>query len=128
MRSSSRDEVVVVGAGIVGICCGLSLSEKGVSVTIIDRERPVQGASSSNAGVMSPWSNVPQWLPAVWKKVPKWLLDPKGPVSIPTRHLVRALPWSLRFLRNGRMEKAIKTVGTSQRPPKRRQSSMRIPD
>ncbi len=109
MSSSSRDEVVVVGAGIVGICCGLSLVEKGVSVTTIDRERPAQGASSNNAGVISPWSNVPQCLPGVWKKVPKWLLDPNGPVSIPPRHLLKALPWSLRFLGHANMEKAIKT-------------------
>ena len=106
MRSSNTDEVVVVGAGIVGICCALSLVEKGVAVTMIDRGQPAQGASSGNAGVVSPWSNVPQCLPGVWKKVPKWLLDPDGPVSIPPRHLARALPWSLRFLRNAQLNKA----------------------
>ncbi len=99
---------MVVGAGIVGICCGLSLVEKGASVTMIDRERPGQGASFGNAGVISPWSNVPLCLPGVWKKVPKWLLVPNGPVSIPPSYLLTTLPWSLRFLRNTSIEKAIK--------------------
>ncbi len=106
MRPSSRDEVVVVGAGIVGICCGLSLVEKGASVTMIDREGPAQGTSAGNAGVISPLSNVPMCLPDVWRKVPKWLLDPRGPVSIPPRHLLKTLPWSLRFLGNATVEKA----------------------
>ena len=109
MSPLPNHDVVVVGAGIVGICCGLSLVEKGASVTMIDRERPAQGASSGNAGVVSPWSNVPQCLPGVWKKVPGWLLDPNGPISIPPRHLPSSLPWSLRFLRNTNLNRAIKT-------------------
>ncbi len=75
---------------------------------MIDREQPAQGASSGNAGVISPWSVVPQCLPGVWKRVPKWLLDPNGPVSISPRHLFQVLPWSLRFLRNANMARAIK--------------------
>lgn len=92
---------IIVGAGIVGICCGLSLLEKGESVTMIDRDAPGQGASYGNAGVISPWSNVPQSLPGIWKSVPKWLLDPEGPVAVRTGYLLRALPWAIRFLRAG---------------------------
>ena len=108
MNLSTRHEVVVVGAGIVGICCALSLQEKGIAATMIDRAPPASGTSSGNAGVVSPWSNVPQCLPGVWKKVPKWLLDAYGPVSIQPLHMLKALPWSLRFLGNASMEKAIR--------------------
>jgi len=107
MSVSTRHEVVVIGAGIVGICCALSLLEKGIAVTLIDREPPATGTSSGNAGVVSPWSNVPLCLPGVWKNVPKWLLDADGPVSIPTSHLLKSLPWSLRFLGNTSLAKAI---------------------
>ena len=98
---------LVVGAGIVGICCALSLLEKGERVTLIDRDAPGQGASYGNAGVISPWSNVPQSLPGVWKSIPKWLLDPEGPVAIRPGYLLKALPWAIRFLRAGTPERIV---------------------
>lgn len=96
---------MIVGAGIVGICCGLALLEKGEKATIIDRDVPGQGASYGNAGVISPWSNVPQSLPGVWKSIPKWLLHPEGPVAVKPRYLLKAMPWAIRFLRAGMPER-----------------------
>ena len=65
-----KQPVVVLGAGIVGICCALALIEKGIEVRLIDRGAPGQGASHGNAGVISPWSCVPQSLPGIWKNIP----------------------------------------------------------
>jgi len=105
MTSKDDRSVTVVGAGIVGICCALALIEKGVEVRLIDRGAPGQGASHGNAGVISPWSCVPQSLPGIWKNIPGWLLDPEGPVAIRPRYLLRALPWALKFLRAGRVDR-----------------------
>ena len=105
MNTSTRDEATVIGAGIVGICCALSLIEKGVRVRLIDRDEPGQGASYGNAGVISPWSCIPQSMPGIWKNVPKWLLDPEGPVAIRPGYALKALPWAWRFLRQGRPER-----------------------
>lgn len=109
MNASIADGTIVVGAGIVGICCGLSLLEKGEAVTIIERDAPGQGASYGNAGVISPWSNVPQSLPGVWKSIPKWLLDPEGPVAVRPGYLLKAMPWAIRFLRAGVPERIAAT-------------------
>ena len=68
------EQVIVIGAGIVGICTALALREKGFGVGIIDRDGAAEGASFGNAGIISPWSCVPQSLPGVWKNVPKWHL------------------------------------------------------
>lgn len=109
MNTSTEHDVVVVGAGIVGICCALPLLEKGFKVTMIDRDLPAQAASSGNAGVISPWSNVPQCIPGVWKNVPKWLLDPNGPVAIRPGQMMPMLPWSMRFLGHANLAEAFKT-------------------
>ncbi|MCG8445297.1 MAG: FAD-binding oxidoreductase [Hyphomicrobiales bacterium] len=93
-------DVTILGAGIIGVCCALSALERGLSVTIIDRDAPGEATSSGNAGVISPWSCVPQCLPGVWKGVPRWLLDPKGPVKVRWRDLASILPWTLAFMRN----------------------------
>ncbi|MEK9751820.1 MAG: FAD-binding oxidoreductase [Rhodospirillaceae bacterium] len=92
------ERVVIVGAGIVGTCTALSLLEKGLAVELIDRDPPAEGASHGNAGVISPWTCVPQSLPGLWKNVPKWLLDPEGPLTVRWRYLPRFLPWALKFL------------------------------
>ena len=97
-----RDEKVhVLGAGIVGICTALSLLEKGFAVELIDRNDPASGASYGNAGVISPWSCIPQSMPGLWKQVPKWLLDPDGPLSLRLSYAPRMVPWLWRFLRSG---------------------------
>ncbi len=102
---STEDETIIVGAGIVGICCALSLIEKGAKVRLIDRDEPGQGASFGNAGVISPWSCIPQSMPGLWKSIPRWLLDPEGPVAIRPGYLPKALPWAWRFLSQGRPER-----------------------
>lgn len=105
MKPDDDPAVTIVGAGIVGICCALSLLEKGMTVRIIDRDPPARGASQGNAGVVSPWSCVPQSIPGLWWHVPKWLLDPEGPVAIRWGYLFQVLPWAWRFLRAGRADR-----------------------
>ena len=100
-----RDDVVVIGAGIVGVCCALQLAERGLSVTVIDRKPPCEETSFGNAGVISPWSCVPQSVPGLWRRIPRWLIDPEGPVFVRARHAPAFLPWALKFLSAGRQDR-----------------------
>jgi D-amino-acid dehydrogenase len=93
----TRHEVVVIGAGIVGVCCALYLRRDGHSVTLVERDAPGEGASRGNAGALSPGSCVPLAMPGVFHKVPGWLLDSSGPLTIRPAYLPRALPWLVRF-------------------------------
>ena len=91
----------MLGAGLVGICTALALREQGRAVTLIDRDAPGQGASMGNAGVISPWSCIPQSMPGVMRKVPGWLLDPEGPVALRVAYAPRMLGWLGRFVAAG---------------------------
>lgn len=101
MPDTSAREAFVVGAGIVGICAALALQDKGFKVSVIDRDGPAEGASYGNAGVISPWSCVPQSMPGLWKQVPKWLLDPEGPLAVRWSYAPRLIPWLMKFLQAG---------------------------
>jgi len=103
--TSDGFDITVLGAGIVGICTAISLAEKGLRVRLIDRDAPGQATSFGNAGIISPWSVVPQSMPGLWKNVPGWLLDPLGPVSIRPGYLPHVAGWGLRFLAEGRMKR-----------------------
>lgn len=101
-------EVTILGAGIVGVCCALSLQEKGYAVTLVDRQPPGEATSYGNAGVISPWSCIPQCMPGTLQQIPGWLLASDGPVSIRWRDLPTTLPWALKFLANTRLAKVEK--------------------
>jgi D-amino-acid dehydrogenase len=92
--------VIVVGAGIVGLCVAWHLAREGASVTLLDREGPGEGTSSGNAGAISAGSVAPLAMPGVLRQVPGMLLDPKGALHIPARYWPRAAPWLWRFLRS----------------------------
>lgn len=93
--------VTILGAGIVGICTALSLVERGASVRIIDLGAPGQETSFGNAGVISPFSIIPQSLPGVWKKIPQMMFGGARPLSVRAAAWPRMVPWGLRFLKQG---------------------------
>ena len=99
------ERVTIIGAGIVGICTAISLLEKGFEVLLVDRDEPAEGASHGNAGVISPWTCIPQSMPGMWRSIPKWLLDPEGPVALRLGYLPKFIPWALKFLAAGNEER-----------------------
>lgn len=98
--------VTVLGAGIVGICTALALVEQGHAVRVIDRKAPGQETSFGNAGVISPWSVVPQAMPGTWKQIPKLMFGKYKPLSVHAQSWPRMLRWGLTFLRNGTEDQA----------------------
>jgi len=96
---------VVLGAGIVGVMTGLALQREGFAVTLVDRDEPGRGCSYGNGGAISPDFCVPIALPGMLRRVPKWLLDPEGPLVVRWRHLPAALPWLIRWIRAGRLDR-----------------------
>ncbi len=98
-RRSRR--VVVVGAGIVGVCAGLTLRQEGHEVTVLDPRTPGRATSFGNAGVISVGSVWPVSTPGAWRKVPRMLADPAAPLRIRWPYLPRMAPWLARFLAAG---------------------------
>jgi len=74
-------------------------------VLLVDRDEPGQGASYGNAGIISPWSIVPQSVPGLWKQIPSMLFRADGPLSIKASYLPKLISWGGRFLKNGTNQK-----------------------
>ncbi|MBS7812872.1 FAD-dependent oxidoreductase [Roseococcus sp. XZZS9] len=100
-----RPRVLVVGAGIVGLCTAWYLARAGAEVTVVDRAGPGEGTSSGNAGAISAGSVAPLAMPGVLRDVPKMLFDPKGALHIPARYWPTAFPWLWRFVLAARPER-----------------------
>jgi D-amino-acid dehydrogenase len=94
--------IVVVGAGIVGICTAIRLAGQGASVTVVDRTGICEETSSGNAAAFAFSDVLPLAQKGMIRNLPKWLGDPLGPLSIPPSYMPRLAPWLFRFWRAGR--------------------------
>jgi D-amino-acid dehydrogenase len=92
-------DVLVVGAGIVGVAIALRMAQEGRDVLLVDRERVAAQASRVNAGALAFSDILPLASPGILRKAPRWLLDPLGPLAIRPRYLPRIAPWLVRFWR-----------------------------
>lgn len=90
-------DLIVVGAGVVGLSAALAAQARGKSVLVLDREGPAAGASAGNAGAFAFSEILPLASPRLMRKAPRWLLDPLGPLSVPPGYALSLLPWMLRF-------------------------------
>lgn len=97
---SAPQRVAVVGAGMVGLATAWFLQERGVSVTVLDREGVAAGASWGNAGWLTPTLATPLPEPAVLKYGVRAVLSPSSPVYVPPSANGRLLSFLARFARN----------------------------
>ncbi|MEZ2407469.1 NAD(P)/FAD-dependent oxidoreductase [Bosea sp. RCC_152_1] len=92
-------DVIVIGAGVVGLSAAIAAQGRGLSVVVLDREGPAAGASAGNAGAFAFTDILPLASPGILRKAPQWLLDPLGPLSVPPAYALRIAPWMFRFWR-----------------------------
>lgn len=98
MAEPQARHVAVIGGGIIGACCALSLLRDGFRVTLIERGEVGAGASYGNGAVIGEESVIPVATPGILRRVPKMLLDPLGPLALRWSYLPRLAPWLARFL------------------------------
>ncbi|OZI66690.1 NAD(P)/FAD-dependent oxidoreductase [Bordetella genomosp. 11] len=102
-------QIIIIGAGIVGVASALWLQRSGFAVTLIDRGAVGEGASFGNAGNISPGAVVPYTIPGVIRQAPGWLLDPEGPLVVRAGYFLKVAPWLARLARYSSTEEALKT-------------------
>ena len=101
----SSCDVLVIGAGIVGLAIALRLLREGRAVTVIDRSGLAAEASRGNAGAFAFTDILPLASPGILRKAPRWLADPLGPLAIRPLYLPRIAPWLFRFWRASRPDR-----------------------
>ena len=99
-----KQHFTVLGAGVVGLCCAISLQRNGYNVAMIDRLDPGTGTSFGNAGLIQIDAVVPIATPGILRTIPRMLIDPSGPLVVRWRYLHRIAPWLLKFVLAARPE------------------------
>ncbi len=111
VSSKSPDNVVIVGAGMVGLATAWFLQERGVKVTILDRTGVAAGSSWGNAGWLTPGLATPLPEPAVLKYGIRAVLSPKSPVYVPVTTDRKLLRFLIDFARHSTMPQWRKAMG-----------------
>ena len=101
----SEGRVVIIGGGVVGVCCALQLQRDGRAVTILERNPPGEGTAWASCGLIAVSEIVPLARPGILRQVPGWLLDPTGPLRLRPASLPGLLPWFARFILNARPQR-----------------------
>jgi D-amino-acid dehydrogenase len=103
MSDSVKDQttdVVVLGAGIVGVSAAYAARQRGLSVVLVDRREPGSETSYGNAGILSSGSISPLNNPSLWNALPKYLTNRHAALRWNPSWAVRNIDWLARFLAN----------------------------
>jgi D-amino-acid dehydrogenase len=98
-KTSTQNDVIIIGAGIIGLSIAYYLQQEGRKVTLIDRKGVAQEASFGNAAGFAVTDLLPLASPGMLLKAPKWLADPLGPLTIRPSYLPKLTPFLWRFFR-----------------------------
>lgn len=91
--------VVVVGAGMVGLCTAASLRRRGADVVVLDHGPVGGGAARGNAGWICPAQLGPLASPHALREAVRNVGRPMAPVYVRAAGAVGLAPWFVRFLR-----------------------------
>jgi len=110
-RTETREDVVVIGGGAVGVCCAYSLAKSGRSVLLLERDALCAGSSWGNSGLLTTSACAPEAAPGIMGEAARWMLDRNGPFRLRPRLDPRLVRWLWRFRQNCTADAA--TRGTS---------------
>jgi D-amino-acid dehydrogenase len=96
-ESEAQQDVVVIGAGIIGLSVAHYLLSAGRNVLMVDRKGVALETSQQNAGALAFSDIFPLASPHIVANAVRWLFDPLGPLAIRPSYAHHILPWLIRF-------------------------------
>ncbi|MBN8738125.1 MAG: amino acid dehydrogenase [Lysobacterales bacterium 69-70] len=97
--SESKTDVLILGAGVIGLSCAWYLLQRGRRVTVLDRGRVGGGASHGNCGTLTPSHAAPLAMPGMVGQALRMMWRKDAPFHVAPRLDPELLGWLLRFAR-----------------------------
>jgi D-amino-acid dehydrogenase len=103
-----RTDVLVLGAGIVGVATALQLQARGRGVVLVDRRGAGEETSFGNAGLIERASIFPYLFPRDWRALARYAVNGANEARYHLRDLPFFAPWLLRYWRESAPERAFR--------------------
>lgn len=100
-----QTDVVVLGAGMVGVSAALHLQQRGRSVVLVDRRGAAEETSYGNAGIIQREAIVPYGFPHDWRKVLRYALNRTTDANLHYAALPVVGPWLFKYWRRSTPER-----------------------
>ena len=95
------ERVVILGGGVIGLCCAYYSLKKGFAVTVIEREAAgADNCSMGNAGMIVPSHFTPLAAPGMIAKGLRWMVNPESPFYVQPRFDPGLIRWGWLFYRH----------------------------
>jgi D-amino-acid dehydrogenase len=98
--TGKQADVIVLGAGIVGVSAATAARQRGLSVVLVDRREPGSETSYGNAGILSSGSMLPLNKPSLWSALPTYMTNRHAALRWDPAWAIRNIDWLVRFLAN----------------------------
>src|SRR5882757_9956983 len=103
-----KAEIVVLGAGMVGVCAALHLQQRGRDVILVDKhELAGEETSYGNAGLIERASVFPYMFPRDFSQILRYALNRAPQVRYAVADLPEFLPWLVRYYLASSPERAL---------------------
>ena len=106
ISGSHDDPVVVIGGGVIGVCCAYFLAKAGIPVLLLEESEICSGCSFGNLGLLAASHSTPLASPGVIFKALRWMFNKKSPFSIHLRPDPQLVSWLWRFFRASRSHRS----------------------
>lgn len=92
-----KGNIVIIGAGIIGLCSAYYLVKEGYKVTLVEQGNLTDNCSSGNAGMIVPSHFIPLAAPGMISKGIKWMFNSKSPFYVKPSLNPALISWGLKF-------------------------------
>src|SRR5271168_5267731 len=109
-RLGARADVVVIGAGMVGVSVALHLQKRGRDVVLIDRQGAGEETSYGNAGLIQREAVFPYTFPREFGTILSYAMNHRRDAVYHLSALPRLAPWLFRYWQNATPERILRTA------------------
>ena len=93
----TKTDILVIGAGSIGVNSAYFLAERGLKVTLLDKDDVCASTSWGNAGLLVPSHSLPLASPGVISQGLRWMFNAKSPFYVKARFSLSLWLWFWNF-------------------------------
>ena len=93
----TKTDILVIGAGSIGVNSAYFLAERGLKVTLLDKDDVCASTSWGNAGLLVPSHSLPLASPGVISQGLRWMFNAKSPFYVKARFSLSLWLWLWKF-------------------------------
>jgi len=100
-----RADVIVLGAGMVGVGVALHLQQRGRDAVLVDRRAAGEETSYGNSGLIQREGVIPYTFPREFSTIPSYAMNHRRDAVYHLSALPRMVPWLFRYWQNAAPER-----------------------